>query len=44
MRKYRHLRLALEKDSMEFIDDIFDISPAEGTIWPNSEIEVDMCV
>ena len=39
-RKYRNLRLALENDSMEFIDDIFDISPVTGTIWPNSDMEV----
>jgi hydrocephalus-inducing protein len=40
IRKYRNLRLALENDAMEFIDDIFDISPISGTIWPNSEMEI----
>ena len=40
IRKYRNLRYALEKDNMEFIDDVFDISPLSGTIWPNSEVEI----
>ena len=29
-RKYRNLRLALEHDPMQFVDDIFEISPLEG--------------
>lgn len=40
VRKYRNLRLALEKDEMEFVDDIFDIIPLSGTVWPGSEMEV----
>ena len=40
IRKYRNLRYALDKDNMEFIDDVFDISPLSGTIWPNSEMEI----
>ena len=31
-RKYRNLRLALENDLMQFVDDIFEISPLEGII------------
>ena len=30
-RKYRNLRLALENDPMQFVDDIFEISPLEGS-------------
>ena len=40
LRKYRNLRLALENDCMEFVDDIFDISPATGTVWPGTDMEV----
>eukprot|EP00606_Chrysophyceae_sp_TOSAG23-5_P000584 GSChrysophyteH2.ASY1.ANO1.693.1 assembled CDS len=40
VRKYRNLRRALEVDSMLFVDDIFDISPTEGQVWANSELEV----
>ena len=40
IRKYRNLRYALQSDGMEFIDDIFDISPVSGTIYPDSEIEI----
>ncbi len=40
LRKYRNLRRALEVDSMLFVDDIFDVSPTEGQVWANSELEV----
>ena len=40
VRKYRNLRRALRKDSMHFVDDIFEISPIEGQVWASSEIEV----
>ena len=40
IRKYRNLRRALEKDTMLFVDDIFEISPCEGEVWPRSEIEI----
>eukprot|EP00606_Chrysophyceae_sp_TOSAG23-5_P001379 GSChrysophyteH2.ASY1.ANO1.1161.1 assembled CDS len=40
VRKYRNLRRALEVDSMLFVDDIFDITPSEGQVWANSELEV----
>lgn len=39
-RKYENLRNALENDPMHFVDDIFEISPTEGTVWAQSEIEV----
>jgi len=39
-RKYRHLRRALEEDSMGFADNNFEIKPMTGEIWANSEIEV----
>ena len=32
LRKYRNLRLALSNDNMNFVDDIFEISPIEGEI------------
>ena len=40
VRKYRNLRRALEMDPMHFVDDIFEISPVEGLIWANSELEI----
>ena len=40
MRKYRNLRKALEHDPMHFVDDIFEITPVEGTVWAKSEIEI----
>ena len=39
-RKYRNLRVALEKDPMVFVDEIFEVSPTEGQVWSNSELEV----
>eukprot|EP01034_Spumella_vulgaris_P022205 gene22205-28319_t len=43
VRKYRNLRKALEKDAMQFVDDIFEISPIEGQVWAHSEIEITVC-
>ena len=40
VRKYRNLRKALEHDPMYFVDDIFEITPVEGTVWAKSEIEI----
>eukprot|EP01038_Epipyxis_sp_PR26KG_P004323 gene4323-6124_t len=40
VRKYRNLRTALSKDSMQFVDDIFEISPIEGQVWAHAEIEI----
>lgn len=40
IRKYRNLRKALEHDPMFFVDDIFEITPVEGTVWAKSEIEI----
>ena len=40
IRKYRNLRVALEKDQMMFVDDIFEVSPSEGQVWSNSEFEI----
>jgi hydrocephalus-inducing protein len=40
MRKYRNLRTALENDPMQFVDDIFEISPVSGNVWARSEIEI----
>ena len=39
-RKYRNLRRVLENDSMQFVDDIFEIVPSEGQVWAHSELEV----
>ena len=39
-RKYRHLRKALEEDQMGFNDASFEVKPASGEIWANSEVEV----
>ena len=43
IRKYRNLRKALEKDGMQFVDDIFEISPISGQVWAHSEVEVTVC-
>ena len=43
VRKYRNLRCALEKDSMQFVDDIFEITPIEGQVWAHSEMEIVVC-
>jgi len=40
IRKYKNLRIGLEKDSMMFVDDIFELSPATGQVWSNSELEI----
>ena len=40
VRKYRNLKRALEVDNMLFVDDIFDVSPSEGQVWANSELEI----
>ena len=40
MRKYRNLRTALDNDPMQFVDDIFEISPVSGNVWARSEIEI----
>ena len=40
IRKYRNLRTALSNDPMYFVDDIFEVSPIEGQVWANSEMEV----
>ena len=40
VRKYRNLRNALSNDPMFFVDDIFEISPIEGQVWANSEMEI----
>eukprot|EP01032_Pedospumella_encystans_P008479 gene8479-10061_t len=43
VRKYRNLRKALEKDDMQFVDDIFEITPTEGQVWAHSEVEISVC-
>lgn len=40
VRKYRNLRTALSNDPMYFVDDIFEVSPIEGQVWANSEMEI----
>jgi hypothetical protein len=40
VRKYRNLRQNLLNDHMLFADNIFEITPAEGSIWANSDTEV----
>ncbi len=39
-RKYQSRQHAVEQDPMLYADDIFSIDPAEGELWPNSEVEV----
>ena len=38
--KYRNLRLSLRNDPMPFVDNVFDISPLEGQVWAQAEVEV----
>jgi hydrocephalus-inducing protein len=37
-RKYMSIRKAVEEDKMLFQDEIFQIEPLEGKIWPNTEM------
>lgn len=39
-RKYKNIRKAIEDDLLLFQDDIFNIEPQNGEIWPNSEMTV----
>ena len=39
-RKYRNIRKAIEDDPLLFQDDIFNIEPQSGQIWPNSEMTI----
>ncbi|KAJ3142605.1 hypothetical protein HK100_000034 [Physocladia obscura] len=39
-QKYKNKRREIENDLLLFNDSEFSIQPVEGTIWPNSEIEV----
>ena len=39
-RKYKNIRKAIEDDLLLFQDDIFNIEPQNGLIWPNSEMTV----
>lgn len=40
VRKYRNLHTALDSDPMLFVDEIFEIIPMIGTVWPRSETEI----
>jgi len=37
-RKYEAIKKAVNEDSMLFQDEIFQIEPLEGKIWPNTEM------
>ena len=37
-RKYRIIRKAIKDDLLLYEDDIFQIDPIKGSIWPSSEI------
>ena len=37
-RKYQAIKKAVNEDSMLFQDEIFQIEPLEGKIWPNTEM------
>ena len=37
-RKYQSIRKAVEEDFMLFQDEIFNIEPLQGKLWPNTEI------
>ena len=39
-RKYKIIRKAIEEDYLLFEDQIFNIEPLQGQIWPNSEMTV----
>jgi len=38
--KYKAINKAIEEDTLVFEDDIFDIQPIRGSIWPNSEMTI----
>lgn len=39
-RKYKAIRKAIEEDTLVFEDEIFNIQPVKGSIWPNSEMTI----
>ena len=39
-KKFNHLRMTLNEDSLIFSDENFSIEPKEGSIWAQSSIEV----
>ena len=39
-RRYRNIRKAIDDDPLLFQDEIFNIEPASGQIWPNSEMTI----
>ncbi|NXL83457.1 HYDIN protein, partial [Alectura lathami] len=41
-RVFQNHRAKVQGDSMLFSDDIFDIEPVEGDIWPNSSAEINV--
>lgn len=39
-RKYRNIRKAIDDDMLLFQDEIFQIEPQTGEIWPNSKMTI----
>lgn len=39
-RKYRQLERALEEDKMFYEDDVFEVRPVQGEIWPGSDVNI----
>merc|ERR1711968_90933 len=39
VRKYKHLRRAVQEDALLFADENFSIEPISGEVWVNSELE-----
>ncbi len=38
-RKYRNLKRQVGEDSLQFVDNVFSITPMDGTVWANSSLE-----
>jgi len=39
-RKYKNIRKAIDDDMLLFQDEIFQIEPQTGEIWPNSKMTI----
>ncbi|KAG2469945.1 HYDIN protein, partial [Polypterus senegalus] len=41
-RSFQHRLRMLQDEKIAFVDDVFSLQPAEGEIWPNSTVEVNI--
>uniref|UniRef100_A0A8C4S4T7 HYDIN axonemal central pair apparatus protein n=1 Tax=Erpetoichthys calabaricus TaxID=27687 RepID=A0A8C4S4T7_ERPCA len=41
-RSFQHRLRMLQDENIAFVDDVFSLQPAEGEIWPNSTVEINI--